>query len=184
MVLEELCEAKGLIPCVGLSECDILTPGQKQELLVERATRIREEEVRPTALGGVPRERAMELGQLRERLLDERSQIVEDNERIGAELGGAQDREVSAARSEENELAAAGIRLRFDERSNELRVGRLDEIDRALDAMEDPAYGTCALCGRPIPRARLEQTPETRICTSCAREAPAPRRAGPHQASP
>ena len=47
VVLEELCEAKSLTRCVGLADCDILTAGQKQELLVERATRIREEEGRP-----------------------------------------------------------------------------------------------------------------------------------------
>ena len=32
-ILEELCEAKRLAPCVGLAECDVLSAGQKRELL-------------------------------------------------------------------------------------------------------------------------------------------------------
>ena len=43
-ILDELCEAKHFAPCVGLAECDVLSAGQKRELLVTRATRLREEE--------------------------------------------------------------------------------------------------------------------------------------------
>ena len=37
-VLEELCEARRLAPCVGLVECDVLSPAQKRDLLVARVT--------------------------------------------------------------------------------------------------------------------------------------------------
>ena len=175
VILEELCEARRLTPCVGLAECDILTAGQKQELLVERATRIRQKEGRPVELSGVPRARAAELRQLRESLVAERDRIVEENLRSEAEVGGAQDRESRAAPGEEAELEAAGLSLRLEPAWSELRVERLDEIDRALEAMRDPIYGSCALCGGDIESERLRGYPETRVCTSCAREAPAPR---------
>jgi len=182
VVLEELCEAKSLTRCVGLAECDILTVGQKQELLVERATRIREEEGRPTELSGVSRERAAAIDKLRGELVREREGIVEENLRLEAEIGGAEDRELFAGPGQARELKAAGLTLQLDPAWSELRVERLDEIDRALEAMEDRAYGTCALCGGEIAIERLRLYPETRVCTACALEAPAPRPVRPREA--
>lgn len=175
IILEELCDARKLTPCVGLAECDVLTAGQKQDLLVERATRIREEEGRPTELSGVPRERGAELDRLREGLVHERNDIVEENLRLEAELAGVEDRELSPAAGQEGELKEAGLSLQLDPAWSELRAGRLDEIDRALDAMESPVYGSCALCGGEIAVERLRLAPETRVCGLCAREAPAPK---------
>lgn len=43
----------------------------------------------------------------------------------------------------------------------------LAEIDRALDATRQGAYGICERCGRPIDRERLEILPETRLCVKC-----------------
>jgi RNA polymerase-binding transcription factor DksA len=171
VILEELCDAKGLTPCVGLAECDVLTTGQKQDLLVERATRIREKEGRPTPLSGVRRERAEELRPLREHLLAERDRIVEENLRCEAELGSGEDREVFANPGEEAELVEASLSVRLDADLQELRVERLDQIDRALEAMEDPSYGTCGLCAGEIEVGRLRLAAETRVCATCAGEA-------------
>ena len=60
IVLEELCDAKQLTPCVGLEECDVLAPGQKRELLVTRATRIRSAQG-PEELAGEPNPRALRM---------------------------------------------------------------------------------------------------------------------------
>ncbi len=176
VVLEELCDAKGLTPCVGLVECDLLAPGQKQELLVERATRIREERGRPTALSGVRRERGEALRPLRQALVEERDRIVEENLRAAAEIAGGEDRALLARPGEEPQLEAAGLSVRAGAAESALRVERLDEIDRALEAMEDSSFGTCALCGGEIAVERLRLNPVTRVCASCAREAPAPPR--------
>lgn len=170
IIVEELCEEKRLTPCLGLEDCDVLAPRQKQNLLIERATRIREREGRPTALSGVRRERAAELRPLREQLLAERARIVEENLRGEAELAACENRDVSATCDEEQELAAAGVSVRLDPGLRALRVERLDEIDRALEAMADPCYGTCALCGDEIDVGRLRLAPETRLCAPCAGE--------------
>lgn len=174
IVVEELCEAQRLTPCVGLAECEILTAGQKQVLLVERATRIREKEGRPTELSGVSRGRSQQIEALRRELVLERDTIVEENLRLEAEIAGAEDRELLSAAGQDGDLELAGLSIQPGERSAELRIARLDAIDRALDAMEDRAYGTCALCGGEVPIERLRVHPETRVCTRCAREAPAP----------
>lgn len=172
-ILEELCDARKLTDCVGLVECDILTPGQKQGLLVERATRIRKEEGRPTELGGVPAERGRELAELRSALVEERDRLVDENLRIQAEMGFA-DAELPPAHAGEPPLAVGGLSLHFDEVLDRLQHERLDAIDRALEAMGDRLYGACALCGGAIDVERLRPSPTTRVCASCAREAPAP----------
>ncbi|MCA1292088.1 TraR/DksA C4-type zinc finger protein [Paenibacillus sp. alder61] len=55
------------------------------------------------------------------------------------------------------------------ERSRDLAVDenlrtRLDEIDRALDKIEDLTYGSCEVCHREIPYERLEILPYTSFC--------------------
>jgi RNA polymerase-binding transcription factor DksA len=41
------------------------------------------------------------------------------------------------------------------------------DIEHALCRIDDGSYGSCELCGRPIPFARLEAIPEARTCLSC-----------------
>jgi RNA polymerase-binding transcription factor DksA len=177
-ILEELCEAKHLAPCVGLAECDVLAPGQKRELLAVRATRLREEEGGTSTLAdtraGDPR--MVELAELRETLLEERNAIAQENRRRAAESGGALQRNPRPlARAEEGDLRGAGISVVLDDELRALRAARLDALDRALDAMERGRFGGCARCGGPIEIARLEQAPDTVVCTPCAREAPSER---------
>ena len=40
----------------------------------------------------------------------------------------------------------------------------LDDIDKALQRMDDGTYGTCEVCGNQIGEARLEVMPATRVC--------------------
>jgi RNA polymerase-binding transcription factor DksA len=171
-VLEELCEAKRLARCVGLADCDVLSPAQKRDLLGARATRLREEEGGPSPLADRPDPRAAELRALRRELLDERTQIVEDNRRRGAESAGAVLRNPRpTGRSEEWELRKAGVSVFQDDELRELRGERLDAIDRALDAMAHGGFGDCARCRRPIEVERLRDAPDTVVCIACAGEA-------------
>jgi DnaK suppressor protein len=61
--------------------------------------------------------------------------------------------------------------LGSDNYEQDLAVGLMDgerrllqEIDRALDRIENGAYGICEGTDRPIPRARLEAMPWARYC--------------------
>ncbi len=41
------------------------------------------------------------------------------------------------------------------------------EVEAALDRISKGTYGTCEMCGKPIPRARLEAIPFTRLSVDC-----------------
>lgn len=45
--------------------------------------------------------------------------------------------------------------------------GQLDEVDKALERIEEGTYGQCAQCGKEIPPARLEARPESTLCIDC-----------------
>lgn len=45
---------------------------------------------------------------------------------------------------------------------------RLGLIDDALKRLDDGTYGTCRVCGRPIPAERLELVAETPYCVEDA----------------
>lgn len=45
---------------------------------------------------------------------------------------------------------------------------RLADLDAALARHAAGTYGTCEVCGRPIPVGRLEVRPAARTCVSCA----------------
>jgi len=175
VVLDELCAARKLTPCVGLVECDILEPSQKRGLLAVRVTRLREEEgARRSALGDVPDPRWDELTALAEDLREERRTIYEENRRLLAEASAAADwgKEQSARASEG--FASAGITSHLDESLRALRNARLDAIDRALEAFARGDRRICLRCRRPIEVWRLRDAPDARVCGACAREAARP----------
>ena len=43
-------------------------------------------------------------------------------------------------------------------------TGRLEDVARAFEKLEDGSYGSCEACGRPIPEERLEVMPAARYC--------------------
>lgn len=45
-----------------------------------------------------------------------------------------------------------------------------DKLRRALDDIDDPDFGFCRGCDRPIPAERLMILPETDLCVQCAQE--------------
>jgi RNA polymerase-binding transcription factor DksA len=45
---------------------------------------------------------------------------------------------------------------------------RIDELDRALASLDQPSWGTCTGCGRPIGAERLAAVLGTDRCVECA----------------
>jgi DnaK suppressor protein len=41
---------------------------------------------------------------------------------------------------------------------------QLDDVEHALQRLDQGTYGTCETCGKPIADARLEAMPATRFC--------------------
>ncbi len=95
-----------------------------------------------------------------------RSRLLEERERIGRrlddlrdELSGLQEmpRELEEWAQEEKDR---DILIRLEEReATELR-----RIQAALERIDDGSYGLCQICGRPIPRDRLEELPTAFRC--------------------
>jgi DnaK suppressor protein len=48
-------------------------------------------------------------------------------------------------------------------------VGRLIDLDHALEQLAAGHYGVCESCGRPIAADRLAARPAARTCIACAR---------------
>ena len=44
----------------------------------------------------------------------------------------------------------------------------LDQIQAAIERIEDGSYGQCEECGAKIPRSRLEAIPYAALCVRCA----------------
>jgi RNA polymerase-binding transcription factor len=47
----------------------------------------------------------------------------------------------------------------------------LREVLQALRRMDEGSYGSCRLCGDPLPIERLEVLPQVTVCMSCQRTA-------------
>jgi RNA polymerase-binding protein DksA len=43
----------------------------------------------------------------------------------------------------------------------------LDQLDKAVQRLDDGTYGVCRVCDIEIPKARLEAVPTTKICVTC-----------------
>ncbi|MFJ6212850.1 TraR/DksA family transcriptional regulator [Streptomyces sp. NPDC092296] len=43
----------------------------------------------------------------------------------------------------------------------------LDDVEAALERMDDGSFGRCELCTRPVEQARLEIVPQARYCVRC-----------------
>jgi RNA polymerase-binding transcription factor DksA len=44
-------------------------------------------------------------------------------------------------------------------------------VEAALERIEAGNYGNCELCGREIPKQRLDALPQAATCVECARDA-------------
>ena len=97
-----------------------------------------------------------------------------------ASLRASLDEERGQLRRQLTALGAYGDDLSFDENfadsgqvaaeQGETRLlvaslrEQLTDVERALDKLDEGAYGTCEVCGDDIAEPRLEAMPATRFC--------------------
>ncbi|CUA81301.1 yteA family sporulation protein [Anoxybacillus suryakundensis] len=109
------------------------------------------------------------LSDLRERLLQEKQQIMQrlkQNDHFGLTRTSAHD-SVGELSNYDNHPADSGTELYEREKDialNEHTEKELHDIERALQAMEHGTYGICQICGEAIPLERLEAIPTTMFC--------------------
>jgi DnaK suppressor protein len=50
-------------------------------------------------------------------------------------------------------------------------LGRIDQVERALERLAHGGYGSCEGCAQPIPPARLAAYPSATLCVACKQRA-------------
>jgi DnaK suppressor protein len=108
-----------------------------------------------------------ELGDLRERLLTERSELQDQLTTIEEQSFATSQSDLSGEVSFDEENADAGT-FTF-ERERDLSIENnvrdlLGKISRALARMDEGTYGICSRCGKPIEKARLKALPYVDLC--------------------
>lgn len=98
----------------------------------------------------------------RQKLLEQRQQITRRLDELREELRGLEQtpRELEEWAQEEKDR---DILIRLEDRETD----ELRKIQAALGLIDRKEYGSCQICGKPIPRARLEELPTAFRCVDC-----------------
>lgn len=98
----------------------------------------------------------------RQRLIQDRQQIMRRLDELRDELSGIEEtpREMEEWAQEEKDR---DILIRLEDRETE----ELRKIQAALSLIDSREYGKCQVCGKSIPRARLEELPTAFRCVDC-----------------
>ena len=111
----------------------------------------------------------VELEQFESALLERRQLLLKDFQALEA----AEARDASDAPTMSMHLAEMGS----DRAASDLSLGRresasgeIQDIDEALDRIQDGTFGLCEMCDKPISRERLSAIPYTRLCLPCKKE--------------
>jgi DnaK suppressor protein len=110
---------------------------------------------------------AKELGELKKRLLEEKSELQEQLTTIEENSFSASQSDMSGEVGFDDENADAGTAT--FERERDLSIENnvrdlLRKIDDALGRMSRKTYGVCAICGKPIEKARVRALPYVELC--------------------
>jgi DnaK suppressor protein len=98
----------------------------------------------------------LQLQEERQRIQDQLAELRSDSDaRLSFDEGFADSSQVTAERSE---IEALTVSL----------AETLDDINGALQKLDEGTYGRCEGCEGPIPDARLEAMPAARLCIACA----------------
>ncbi|HEX2195992.1 MAG TPA: TraR/DksA C4-type zinc finger protein [Actinomycetota bacterium] len=111
---------------------------------------------------------AKQLAAIRERLLQERAELLRQQSELDAE--GTQGETAEAGL--DDDFADAGTATFDRERDLSIRnniTDLIDQITRAVSRIDEGTYGTCERCGRPIDAARLKALPHALLCLDCKR---------------
>lgn len=96
----------------------------------------------------------------RTRLLEEKEHLLQQIERLREEVKVELEFEADEGDPELPEREKnLSLLATFEE--------RLEEIELALEKLQEGDYGICKLCGQPIDPERLAIVPETQYCVPC-----------------
>jgi RNA polymerase-binding transcription factor DksA len=121
----------------------------------------------PSTMAATRKLTKQELGDLRVRLEEERTQLDTQLVTIVDESFAASQSEMSGDVGLDDEAADAGTAT--FEREKDLSIENnvrdlLQKIERALRRMDEGTYGVCDICGKPIEKARVKALPYVDLC--------------------
>jgi len=101
---------------------------------------------------------------MRSRMRNDANALAESALRAGA-AGGISTMPVHMA-----DLGSGNFEQSFSLALMENEEATLDQIEFALERIEDGLYAKCEQCDCRIPRARLDAIPQATMCVKCAEE--------------
>ena len=104
---------------------------------------------------------------LRSRLEQERKQLTEELEQIGADNRFADEHRDGALFGKTGEASAETTEMRKRLAFKHQLSESLAEVENCLHKLDDGTYGLCDNCGQRINRARLEALPQANLCLNC-----------------
>ncbi len=105
--------------------------------------------------------------EFKQRLIEERGRVREALDRLHQDNPGSLEEdtgEVSFYDNHPGDIATATFDRELDEGLEEGAERRLQQIDAALQRIDDGSYGICAVCGKPITEQRLRAVPWATLC--------------------
>lgn len=105
-----------------------------------------------------------------------RTKLLEERERIVADLQSLEEQTASTPKDASGDLSSYSSHMADSSDSMErekaflfaaVKRRRLDELELALQHMAAGTFGKCESCGNPIPAKRLERMPGATLCVSC-----------------
>jgi DnaK suppressor protein len=106
-------------------------------------------------------------------LLEKRAQTLQEKDKLMAMLHNAYDDDT--VHHSNDSFSADNASHNTESETTSLLLDRevrfLQQIDRALEAINQGNYGICRKCGKSIDEARLKAVPTTFICIVCKKQA-------------
>jgi RNA polymerase-binding protein DksA len=110
---------------------------------------------------------ATDLKQLRSHLEDEQKRLRQEFEQLETDAQPTEARREGSPFGKREEEAEESLALEKRVALEKRIGGALAEIDHALRKLEEGTYGSCDVCGKPIPPDRLEALPQATLCLDC-----------------
>ncbi len=99
-------------------------------------------------------------------LVEERERLAHAAETLEAQEPKGDDLEAAEVTTVDHigDSASETLERQIDDALEENAYGIIAQIDDALERIEAGTYGTCRVCGKPIPEERLEVKPYASLC--------------------
>ncbi len=108
-----------------------------------------------------------ELDQIKERLMQRKRELLEDIAEILEKEAKEEYQDLIDTIREEGDIAAAELQESTILAIAEIKAREVEQIDAALERIEQGEYGICIECGDWITPARLEVMPYALRCREC-----------------